>query len=51
MFCAGLALQILERQGEILETIGTLDKTVDTCHNWDVWVKNDKDFDQDDSGI
>lgn len=49
---AGLALQILERQEDILGSIGTLSNTKKTCGGWEEWLKTTKvKFDQDDSGI
>lgn len=49
---SGLALQILERQEDILSSIGTLSKTKKTCNGWEEWLKTTKvKFDQDDSGI
>ncbi|KAF2089865.1 multicopper oxidase [Saccharata proteae CBS 121410] len=47
---SGLALQILERQADILDTIGTLERTNDTCKGWDSYVAANP-IDQDDSGI
>lgn len=54
---SGLALQVLERQSDILPTIGSLAATEQTCKGWDAWLaKNNGTFggpgnDQDDSGI
>ena len=48
---SGLALQILERQKEIIPTIGSLSATENTCKGWDTWVKDNPRIDQDDSGI
>lgn len=45
---SGLALQIMERQDDILGSIGTLTNTVRTCEGWDKW---DLAFEQDDSGV
>ncbi|KAL1633404.1 hypothetical protein SLS58_011095 [Diplodia intermedia] len=47
---SGLALQILERQPDILDSIGTLEATNRTCDGWDAYVKAHP-IDQDDSGI
>ncbi|KAL1636233.1 hypothetical protein SLS56_001212 [Neofusicoccum ribis] len=47
---SGLALQILERQPDILDTIGTLEATNKTCDGWTAWEKAHP-IDQDDSGI
>ena len=49
---SGLALEILERQKDIIPTIGSLDATKRTCNNWTIWLNNHiSTFDQDDSGI
>ena len=53
---SGLALQILERQPEILSTIGPLDETERVCVTWDPWFNNTGNWwnateFQDDSGI
>ncbi|KAF9635511.1 Multicopper oxidase type 1 [Lasiodiplodia theobromae] len=47
---SGLALQILERQPDILDSIGTLEATNRTCDGWDAYEKAHP-IDQDDSGI
>ena len=47
---SGLALQILERQKEIVPTIGSLSATENTCKGWDTWIKANN-INQDDSGI
>ncbi len=52
---SGLAMQILERQSDIVPTIGSLTATESTCESWDTWFAGYNDtfagFDQDDSGI
>lgn len=49
---AGLALQILERQDDLVKTIGPLTETQNTCKGWDVWLQGHQgEFDQNDSGI
>lgn len=45
---SGLALQVLERQQDILPSIGSLTATQDTCKGWDAM---NLQFAQDDSGI
>lgn len=47
---SGLALQILERHGQIESTIGSLEPTKKTCQGWDKWLAGHT-IDQDDSGI
>ncbi|KAL2043517.1 hypothetical protein N7G274_003824 [Stereocaulon virgatum] len=47
---SGLAMQILERQSEILPTIPSLDPTRKTCKGWDKWLAGHV-LDQDDSGV
>ena len=52
----GFALQILERQQEIMGSIGSLDETNNTCTEWDNWLSANPtvynpSVDQDDSGI
>ena len=52
----GFALQILERQQEIVGSIGSLDETKNTCTEWDNWESANPTVynplvDQDDSGI
>ena len=53
---SALALQILERQPEILSTIGSLNETERVCSMWDPWFSNTGNWwnateFQDDSGI
>ncbi|KAF2186467.1 multicopper oxidase [Zopfia rhizophila CBS 207.26] len=53
---SGLALQILERQGEIEGANGPLDQQRQGCQKWDAWLATHKDVfdpveDQEDSGI
>lgn len=54
---SGLAMQILERQKDIVPTIGSLAATEATCKGWDNWLaENNGTFGgpentQDDSGI
>lgn len=45
---SGLALQIIERQDEIIGSIGSLEETQKTCEGWG---KMDLRFEQEDSGI
>ena len=45
---SGLALEILERQQDILPSIGSLSATENTCKEWEAM---DLKFAQDDSGI
>lgn len=52
---SGLALQILERQSEIANSIGSLQQVKDGCSKWDFWLKthpNVWDYSkQEDSGV
>ncbi|KAL2055956.1 hypothetical protein ABVK25_003598 [Lepraria finkii] len=49
---SGLAMQILERQNDILPTIPSLDPTRKTCQGWDAWLASHiSTFNQDDSGV
>ncbi|CAF9923127.1 MAG: hypothetical protein ALECFALPRED_002306 [Alectoria fallacina] len=54
---SGLAMQILERQNDIIPTIGSLAATERTCKGWDKWLaENNGTFGgpgnlQDDSGV
>ncbi|KAL8747014.1 MAG: hypothetical protein Q9190_001054 [Brigantiaea leucoxantha] len=41
---SGLALQILERQKEILPSIGSLTETERVCKNWNQWYENKKNW-------
>ena len=49
---SGLALQIMERQQDILDKIGSLATTVNTCDQWKAWSERPIiDDEQNDSGI
>ncbi|KAL1985427.1 hypothetical protein VTN96DRAFT_7870 [Rasamsonia emersonii] len=50
---SGLALQLLERQGEILDVLGRqrVGAVEQTCIGWDQWLKDGEKIDQEDSGI
>lgn len=53
---SGFVLQILERQQEIVGSIGSLDETKNTCAGWDNWLSANPtvfnpSVDQDDSGV
>jgi Multicopper oxidase len=49
---SGLALQMLERQSEIVKMIGPerLDATKKTCAGWDTWLADGEQINQEDSG-
>jgi hypothetical protein len=48
---AGLGLQFLERQSEILPTIGNIDGFKDGCKTWTTYQNSVIDFHQGDSGL
>ncbi|KAL1966153.1 hypothetical protein VTN77DRAFT_4705 [Rasamsonia byssochlamydoides] len=50
---SGLALQLLERQDEILDVLGQqrVHAVERTCIGWDQWLKDGEKIDQEDSGI
>jgi hypothetical protein len=49
---SGLALQLLERQEEIIDVLGPqrIGATERTCLGWDTWLKHGEKIDQEDSG-
>lgn len=49
---SGLALQLLERQDEILDVLGRqrVGAVEQTCIGWDQWLKDGEKIDQEDSG-